>query len=211
MTDTTPTLRELQAQERAERILDAAAQVFARKGYHRATTKEIAAEAGVSEGSIYNYFESKRDLLLAMMTRLGEIQDLRQTLARAPVSDDREFFRHLVRRRLNLLLERRELIQAILPEILVDPELRQMFFEQFINGVAEPFRQLWIARIAIGAARPFDPDVVIRAVMGMFFGLMLFETGEQSLLTRDPDHVADELVSLLFDGLGPARNREVVQ
>lgn len=211
MTETTPTLRALQAQERTERILDAAARVFARKGYSRATTKEIAAEAGVSEGSIYNYFASKRDLFMAMMTRLAEINDLRQTLARAPVSNEREFFRHLVRRRLNLLLERKELIQAILPEILIDPKLRQMFFEQFISGVAEPFRQLWLARMAAGAARPFDPDVVIRAVMGMFFGLMLFEIGEPSLLARDPDHVANELVNLLFDGLSPARAQEVQQ
>jgi len=205
MVHTTPTLRELQAQERAERILDAAARIFARKGYHRATTREIATEAGVAEGTIYNHFASKRDLLLAMMTRLAEINDLRQAITQAPVTDDREFFRQLFRRRIDLLVRNIDLIQAVLPEILVDPELRASFFNQFIGGVIEPFHNLWAARMALGTVRPFDPDVVIRAVMGMFFGLMLFEMAGQPLISRDPDHVAGELVNLLFDGLGPPR------
>ncbi len=46
--------RERRIAARKEQILDAAAQVFAAKGFHRATTKEIAEAADVSEGTIYN-------------------------------------------------------------------------------------------------------------------------------------------------------------
>lgn len=45
-----------------ERILAAAAQVFGDRGVTRATTKEIARAAGVSEGSLYNHFENKTAL-----------------------------------------------------------------------------------------------------------------------------------------------------
>ena len=51
--------RARRAKERRQGILEAAARVFARKGFEKATTREIAQEADVSEGTIYNYFASK--------------------------------------------------------------------------------------------------------------------------------------------------------
>ena len=58
--------------ERPAQILDAAERVFNRRGYDRATTREIAAEAGVAEGTLYNYFGSKRAILLALIDSVGE-------------------------------------------------------------------------------------------------------------------------------------------
>ena len=75
MTDEkTAARRERRITARRAQILDAAAQVFAEKGFARATTKEIADAADVSEGTIYNYFGSKEDLVLAMMARVAEMQ-----------------------------------------------------------------------------------------------------------------------------------------
>ncbi len=54
-----------------EQILSAASIVFAEKGYQRATTREIAEKADVSEGLIYSYFESKDHLLLAILEKLA--------------------------------------------------------------------------------------------------------------------------------------------
>src|SRR5215831_6325877 len=50
--------------ERQDQILDAAARVFAEKGFERATIHDVAQTAGVAEGSIYNYFKNKQDLLV---------------------------------------------------------------------------------------------------------------------------------------------------
>jgi AcrR family transcriptional regulator len=50
-----------------QRILDAAAQVIRTKGLTGATTKEIARQAGCSEGTLYNYFDTKVDLFLAIL------------------------------------------------------------------------------------------------------------------------------------------------
>ena len=62
MVDNQDPIKQQLVQARRNQILDAAARVFADKGYHRATTKRIARQAGVSEGTIYNYFDSKGDL-----------------------------------------------------------------------------------------------------------------------------------------------------
>ena len=51
---------------RKEQILKAAERIFASKGYHDSTIAEIAKEAHVSEGSIYEYFETKEKLLFSI-------------------------------------------------------------------------------------------------------------------------------------------------
>jgi AcrR family transcriptional regulator len=66
--------RERRATARRQQILDGAAGVFAEKGFARATTKEIAQSADVSEGTIYNYFDSKADLLIGLMGRVAHMQ-----------------------------------------------------------------------------------------------------------------------------------------
>lgn len=48
------------------KILTAAKEIFLREGYHASTTKQIAKLAGVGEGTIFNHFKSKSDLLIAI-------------------------------------------------------------------------------------------------------------------------------------------------
>src|SRR5438094_3667283 len=57
---------------RRTQILAAAAVVFARKGFDRATVTEIARAAGLAEGSIYNYFRSKEELLVYIPRQLAQ-------------------------------------------------------------------------------------------------------------------------------------------
>lgn len=69
-------MKRLPAAARREQLLDTAAQLFARSGYARATTSELAKAAGVTEPIIYRHFESKRDLFVALIQRTAK-----QTLA----------------------------------------------------------------------------------------------------------------------------------
>jgi AcrR family transcriptional regulator len=67
------TRRERQEQTR-ELLLDAAAMVFARRGYHEASVEEIASEAGFSTGAVYSNFAGKEELFLALADREVEKQ-----------------------------------------------------------------------------------------------------------------------------------------
>lgn len=69
---------------RRTQILEAAARVFARKGFDRATTAEIAQAARLSEGTIYNYFRSKEELLIRIPRQLIQ-PALTSLLERAPL------------------------------------------------------------------------------------------------------------------------------
>ncbi len=53
--------------ETRARLLEAAARVYARRGFNGATLEEVAAEAGFTKGAVYAHFGSKENLLLALM------------------------------------------------------------------------------------------------------------------------------------------------
>lgn len=62
-------LRSLRRQARVEQVLDAAAQLFVTRGYEATRMDEIAASASVAPATVYNYFSSKRNLLMALVLR----------------------------------------------------------------------------------------------------------------------------------------------
>jgi AcrR family transcriptional regulator len=57
------------AQARRDQVLNAAADCFRRKGYHRAGMAEISKTAGMSAGHIYNYFESKEAIIESIIEK----------------------------------------------------------------------------------------------------------------------------------------------
>ncbi len=62
-----PRLKESDRQERRQRLLEAAWRCAGRKGYRDMTVDDVCAEAEASKGAFYLYFETKQDLLLALL------------------------------------------------------------------------------------------------------------------------------------------------
>jgi AcrR family transcriptional regulator len=86
----------LPAEKRREQLLDCAADLFAKSGYARATTAELARAAGVTEPIIYRHFNSKRDLFIALVERTAKhtLSHWEQQLADA--SDPAERLRRVI-------------------------------------------------------------------------------------------------------------------
>ena len=73
------------ALDRRSQILDAAVICFAKHGFHQASMHDISAEAGISVGLIYRYFENKEAVIAAMADRhKKEIQDVLERAREAP-------------------------------------------------------------------------------------------------------------------------------
>ena len=69
---TQPIVRRARGLQRIASILDAAEIVFAQMGYEEATTNHIAAQAGISPGSLYQFFANKEEIAQALATRYTE-------------------------------------------------------------------------------------------------------------------------------------------
>ena len=197
-------IRRQRVEARRAQIIDAAARVFAEKGFHRATTREIASAAGVSEGTIYNYFDSKADLLIGIMARLAELEQLDVELTQALQGDVKDFMIAISRHRLARVQRGQELLQAVLPEVLVDPELRQRFYRQYVLRIATLMEQYVQARIELGHVRPVDVPLTVRVVQGAFIGLLILRILGDEPLQSGWDDVPEVLGTLVFDGLGVA-------
>jgi len=84
-------------QERADRILDAAAELILRWGYRKTTIDDIAKQAGVAKGTIYLHWKTREDLFLALMAREGlkVTEDIKQRIASDPEGSTlRGFVKH---------------------------------------------------------------------------------------------------------------------
>src|SRR6266705_648015 len=84
-------------QERADRILDAAAELILRWGYKKTTIDDIAKQAVVAKGTIYLHWKTREDLFLALMTREGlkVTEDIKQRIASDPEGSTlRGFVKH---------------------------------------------------------------------------------------------------------------------
>jgi AcrR family transcriptional regulator len=203
MSATEDPIREQLIEARRNQILDAAASVFAEKGFHRATTKEIASAAGVSEGTIYNYFDNKADLLIGIMSRLVELQQLSGELTDGLQADVKDFFSAVLGQRISRFPQSQEMIQAILPEVLVNPELRERFYQQFVLQLTTLLEQYVETRIKLGHIRPVDVPLTVRTIQGMFVGLLVLRIlGDETLLSRW-EVLPQVVASLIFDGVRP--------
>jgi AcrR family transcriptional regulator len=195
--------RERLKREREERILDAAAAVFAQKGYHQATIREIAQLADVADGTIYNYFDNKFDLLIGILARIAELEQLPEELLQALQSDVREFIVAAFRERMGRIEAGEEMLQAILPQVFVNPELRERFYHQYvlhIAGLLEPYVR---AQVEGGHIRPVDVPLTVRMVQAQFVGLLVLRILGDEPLRRGWEEVPELLGTLLFDGLRP--------
>ncbi len=193
--------REQMVEARRTQILMGAARVFTEKGYHKATTKEIAQAAGVSEGTIYNYFDNKRELLLAMIELLA-LQSLKSIIANQPPTDPKEFITMILRDRYQLAQERGYLVMPILAEMFTDAELRQEAYRKLAMPVAALLEQYIQNHIDSGLFRPVNPVIVTRMFIGAIVVNFTMKLANLDPRYKDisPDALIEELASL-FRGM----------
>ena len=106
---------------RRSQILDAATKVFAEKGFHPTTIKDIAREAGIADGTIYNYFENKTALMLGILDRLNEFDRRDIDFSKFSEGDFRSFMKAYLRHRLMVLkADNFEVFRVVISEIMVN-------------------------------------------------------------------------------------------
>lgn len=194
-------IRQQLVKARRNQILDAATAVFAEKGFHRATTKDIAGRAGIAEGTIYNYFASKDDLLIGMMARLTELETLGDELTASLQGDVRDFFVAMFRHRIASLERAQGILRAILPEVIANAELREHYYQRFVLRVAGLLEQYVQTRIELGHIRPVDAALATRAMQSMFVGLFVMRVFGDETLKAGWDELPEVLATIIFDGL----------
>lgn len=166
-------IQALRTEVRRDQVLEAATKVFAEKGFHKATIKQIAGEAGVADGTIYNYFADKTDLLLGLLDRINETNQRQGHLMEAGEGDFETFFRTYLGHRMNVLKGNLALFQAILPEVMVNAPLRERYYQTIVAPTYRVAEDYFKALQANGTIKPLDTQLLMRVISSTLLGLLI--------------------------------------
>jgi len=206
MTEAADPIEAVQAQlvaARRTQILDAATRVFASKGFNRATIRDVAQDAGVADGTIYNYFANKTDLLFGLLDRLNDTERRPASLALAAETPFADYFRAYLRERVEALWSNADLFRAVLPELLANPELRARYFDEVVAPTMALGEAAFAGLAANGMMRDLDTALTTRMLAGSLLGLMVLQLlGDETLAARWRE-IPDALADLLLPGLLP--------
>lgn len=153
-----------------EALLEATAQVLVREGYGRSSTNRIARRAGVSIGTLYQYFPNKDALIMALVERLADRQ-LALLQAQLEASRDAPLEEAIG-----------QLLEALSQTKRVQPKLQQALFEQVPRTGAMDLVQVWMGRATAVIAealraredvlRPADPELAAYIIVRAFHGVV---------------------------------------
>jgi AcrR family transcriptional regulator len=181
--------------ETRERILQAAAQVFAREGYARATTRTLAAAAGVNEVTLFRHFGNKQNLFAAVIDEYAA-SALTTALEAQLTGDYHQDLLTMGRQVMQLMLERGEAVRLMLCEAEHFPEVRETM-AQNPRRLREALSTYLQQQMQRGQVRELHAEAAAQAFWGMFFAysISLGLLGE----SVKPTLTTEELVDLFVD------------
>jgi AcrR family transcriptional regulator len=190
--------------DRRHDILNAAMQLFAKKGFRGTTTRDLAYQAGVNEAIIFRHFNTKEELYSAILEhKAGENRDARcEELERlSSGNDDVRFFEAIGR----TFLERHEKDSTFLRLLLFSALEGHQLSDMFVASMAarNPIANYIRRRIDDGAFRPMDPQLAARALFGMFASFVLWQEvfGLKKQQPHDREEVVHTFVSIFLSGI----------
>ncbi|MCR9219235.1 MAG: TetR/AcrR family transcriptional regulator [Alphaproteobacteria bacterium] len=181
-------LREKQRAERERRLARAAARRFRAAGYEATKIEEIAAEAEVSTGTVYNYYRHKGELLIAVVAmEVNEVLDEGEALVAAPPADAESAINRLVAIYLDhslTYLSKDNWRHAMAAASAAPDEVFARRYADLDARLADQMSRLLMALQRAGALRAdIDPAL---------FGRLLFN----NMNNRFVDYVKDEAMAL---------------
>ncbi len=187
-------------QSKRERILRAATDVFAQRGYFNAKVSEIAKAAGVADGTIYLYFDGKEDLLTSIFrehTR-NYLQSLERDVANVIRPEER--IRIAIRHHLETLGRDRSLAIVAQVELRHSLKFMALLSHQEVADYLNILRKIVEQGQADGVfRRTLHPQLVAKAIFGIVDEMVT------SWILSEKDYAlddqTDEVAELVLNGL----------
>ncbi len=199
------TIREKTSSVRRQHILEAAIRVFADRGFHRATIRDVAIAAGVADGTIYNVFENKTALLLGILdARPGGFAPDPAPPPTADGIDPERMIRDMITHRWAAFsTEVLTMLRVVLSEVLINPDLRRLYVERVITPALTLPEGLMTQLSVQGKLVMADSGMTLRIMTAMFLGLVMLRLLGDERLEQEADRVPELMSALLLDGMRP--------
>ena len=200
------TRRHASQRRRAPQIIEAAARVFAERGFHGATTQDIADVLGIKQASLYYYFSSKEAALeLVCLRGVEGFFEAAKAIAARPESA-RKRLALLINSHLSPLVDRADFVKVFLNERQHLPTESRRRIGRWSRGLERIFEEVIKEGIAKGEFRAaLDPRMATLAILGMCNAVSSWQRKENA----DVAQISAEFARLVIDGIGkrPAASR----
>jgi len=186
-----------------ERILDAALEVFGKKGFAATTTKEIASKAKVNEVTLFRKFESKKALFMAVFGERFPLRNIREAVSIDPSRSVDDLLYHNVKGVLSALRSNKPMLMVFFSDAWRIPEMRKIYSEAIMKQGFEMASNIFGAMMNVGLIRKMDPMVAGRALIGMVQAYFLMNDiiGGGNMSQEDEEKLIRGFVSVFLDGM----------
>ncbi|MBS3792597.1 TetR/AcrR family transcriptional regulator [Candidatus Bipolaricaulota bacterium] len=199
------------SEETKQKILDTTIEMISKKGYAPTTTKEIAEMAGVSEGTIFKYYGSKKDLLREIVDKtIREFKEysvneaIPEVFARVEDKSPRKLLYLLMAERAQFFSDHSASMQVIIQETMIDESIRETFKGEVWSEMTRVSDKIFDRAKELGQfKKEFDNETLRRVIFGSFFFYVIFE-GMLDVNNRDdenPTEVIELTLDLILSGI----------
>lgn len=172
-----PKISDAQRETRRQQILAAALRCFSRDGFHNTTTADIVRESGVSQGTLYLYFTTKEDMVVALADDRHQSEAFLNALAQSEQDPVRGLLTLIELHGRGLTEPRRLDARRVGVQGWAESLRSPRIHASVVGGMAlvrEAIGQLIERGQRTGQIRPeVDPDGVARTLIATFQGLVL--------------------------------------
>lgn len=185
-------------QKTRERILDAALDVFSRKGYYDTRMDEIVEESHASKGSIYFHFPNKEKLFMALVEKFATLLERNVTEAIAQEPQGMARVQVALQSVLETFGKYRRPAKILLVQAVGLGNVFEKTRMQMTDRFAELIKTYLDEAIEVGEIEPVDTTVVAHAWMGAIYNVVI-----QWVYTGDPDpqRIMETLLPLLLNSV----------
>jgi AcrR family transcriptional regulator len=201
-----PAARRRSPRRRAPEIIDAAAHVFAERGFHGASTQDIADVLGIRQASLYYYFASKEGALeLVCLKGVEGFFEAAKAIAAERGKPSERLIR-LIESHMTPLVERSDFVRVFLNERQYLPAESRRRIGKWSRGLEKIFEDVIKEGVRVGEFRPdLDTRLATLAILGMSNAVASWLPKEDIPIAR----VGPEFARLVLDGAlrRPAKRR----
>nr|WP_256558156.1 TetR/AcrR family transcriptional regulator [Halobacillus sp. A1] len=201
---------EIELTPKQAKILEAAIEIFAEKGYAATSTSEIAKKAGVAEGTIFRHYKTKKELLISIVTP-GIIKLTVPFFANQFVSEVfkeksesyEQLLRKIIRNRFEFVQKNIPLLKIILQEMAFHEELKQSFQNIFIKKIFPKFDEAVTQFKKDGLIVDYPSSTIIRFTMTTIIGFIITRFLILPEAEWDDEEEIDRTIRMLMHGIQP--------
>ncbi|MBU9722549.1 MULTISPECIES: TetR/AcrR family transcriptional regulator [Bacillaceae] len=193
--------------EKQKNILLACIDVMAINGYNSSRTSEIAKLAGVSEGTLFRYYPTKKELLLALLPQLivSFFKPIIEDMFAKAKDSHKESLKNEIKRhylhRLDLIDKNEKILKIIVLESIYHQEL-QKSIQKLMDETIFPSLDLLIQKQQeSNNLRKVETRTISRTLVSQLFGYYFLSKYFPYIYPRDDEHEIDKLIDIILHGI----------